>query len=212
MRNIFLSTLVALSFFSQSALAQDTPRVGRKAAAKYFTKDSNESEVEAPASSGAGVGDGMLMLHVGGYTSSASYQWKNSVKREGIAKATYGITYLFDQWAGLDVNIRFDFNEYKIEEERATKLSFMPLWTFPRAESNFPLYFGFGAGAGVFFTQIADESNLSFDYQLVAGARLLNIVGNGGAFIEFGLKNHLHLLSDGQLNATALSGGAVFTF
>jgi hypothetical protein len=152
------------------------------------------------------------MLHIGGYSSSTSYAWKDSTKRNGVGKATYGLTYLLDQWGGMDVNLRFDFNEYKIDDERASKLSIIPLLTFPKAETKFPLYFGLGAGAGVFFTQLQDESNLSLDYQLLLGARFIDLYQNLGAFIEFGLKNHLHLLSDGQFNGMATSVGAVFTF
>jgi hypothetical protein len=53
---------------------------------------------------------------------------------------------------------------------------------------------------------------LSFDYQLIAGVRFTNLSGRFGLFFEYGLKNHLHLLSDGQVNGTFLSGGAVFSF
>jgi hypothetical protein len=198
--------------FSQWASAE-TPRVGRNAAARYFSgKDVDTNPQPTPAARESSGFERLLMLHVGGYTSSTAYEWKDSNKRTGVGKATYGVTYLFDQWNGIDLNMRFDFNEYKIDDERATKLSLMPLWTFPMAESKFPLYFGFGAGLGVFFNQIENESNLSFDYQVIAGARFLDLIENCGAFVEFGMKNHLHLLSDGQFNGTALSAGAVFTF
>lgn len=213
MRAIILIFLFSSLVATDLALAQ-APRVGRRAAAKYFTKDveaSRETASEDDETS-SGSGSRLLMLHIGGYSSSSSFSWKDSTRRNGVGKATYGVTYLYDQWAGIDVNVRFDFNEFKIDDERASKLSAMPLWTFPTAESRFPLYFGAGLGAGVFFTQLPDESNISFDYQLVAGARIMDLVGNAGAFVEFGLKNHLHLLSDGQFNGTALSAGAVFSF
>ena len=112
----------------------------------------------------------------------------------------------------MDLNLRFDFNEYQLDSDRATKLSLLPLLTFPPASSHFPLYFGLGAGLGIFFQQIPDESNISFDYQLVAGARFADLIENFGVFVEFGLKNHLQVLSDGQFNGTALTTGAVFTF
>ncbi len=204
-----LFTVISILLCVQLSTAGETPKVGRRAAAKYFEDAKPSREV---ASDGGSSGDGLLMLHIGGYSSSTSYAWKDSNKRTGVGKATYGITYLFDQWGGLDTNVRFDFNEYKIDDERATKLSVMPLWTFPRASSKFPLYFGFGAGAGIFFTQLQDESNLSLDYQLVLGARMIDLYENLGAFIEFGMKNHIHVLSDGQFNGMPLSAGAVFTF
>lgn len=207
MRQIHVFTLISALLFSALASAQGAPKVGRRAAAKYF-EDSTPSR-EVASSSG---GDGLLMLHIGGYSSSTSYAWKDSTKRTGVGRATYGLTYLFDQWGGLDVNLRMDFAEFKVDEERATKLSVMPLLTFPKAETKFPLYFGFGAGAGIFFTQLQDESNLSLDYQLILGARWIDFYENLGAFIEFGMKNHIHVLSDGQFNGMPLSVGVMFTF
>ena len=196
------SSLLCLSW----ARAEE-PVVGKNAAGKYFQKDSEDRESALRANA-----ESLLMLHVGGFSSSTSWDWKDSTKRGGVGKATYGVTYLYDHWGSLDVNIRLDFIEYKIDEERATKLSLMPLWTFPMAERHFPLYFGFGIGPGIFFTQLPDESNLSVDYQLIAGARFMDLYENFGAFIEFGLKNHLQVLSDGQFNGTALAAGCVFTF
>ncbi len=188
------------------------PKVGRKAAAKYFEKDVEPSRQVANEEAGFAGGNNVLMLHLGGYSSSTCYRCKGADTRQGVGKASYGVTYLYDRTQGLDTNIRFDFNEYKLDDERATKLSIMPLWTFPKADTQFPLYFGFGAGLGIFFTQVESESNLSLDYQLVAGARFMDVIENFGAFVEFGLKNSLYILSDGQFNGTALTAGAIFTF
>lgn len=194
----------------ESARAQ-SPKVGRKAAAKYFETEAPASD-RAPARERGGGGEQLLMLSLGTYMGSKAYQWKGSGSRDNVGRNSYGITYLFEQWAGMDMNLRADFNEYKIEDDRAVKLSLMPLITFPRAESRFPLYFGIGGGLGVFFQQVSEESNLSFDYQLVAGARFMDLFESAGFFFELGMKNHLHLLSDGQFNGTALTAGAVFSF
>lgn len=201
-------SLVIAAFFCFSTGKAEDPQVGKNVAGKYFQRDSEEKEMSNSRSNA----EGLLMLHVGGFSSSTSYQWKDNNKRTGVGKASYGVTYLYDHWGSLDVNLRLDFIEYKIDDERALKLSLLPLWTFPLAEKHFPLYFGFGVGPGIFFNQLADESNISLDYQLIAGVRFLDIVENFGAFIEFGLKNHLHVLSDGQFNGTALGAGVAFTF
>lgn len=193
---------------STTAFAKE---VGRKKAAEYFDKEIEPAK-ETFEKATKGSSEHLLMLHIGSYTNSTAYAWKGSDKRDGVAKSSYGVTYLFDQWHNIDVNLRADFNEFKLDDTRATKLSLMPLLTLPMAESHFPLYFGIGAGVGVFFTQVEQESSLSFDYQLMVGARFTELIENFGVFIEYGLKNHLHALSDGQLNATAISGGAVFTF
>lgn len=201
---------------------KSAPVVGKKAADKYFGRspaaavdvteaDSSSDDRESRRFSGGG-GEEMMMLSLGTFLNSTSYNWKGSDKREDIGRLSYGVTYLFDRWSKLDTNLRMDFNEFKLDDQRALKLSLMPLWTFPAAESRFPIYFGFGMGLGVFFQQVPEESNLSFDYQLVAGARFMDLFENFGFFVEAALKNHLHLLSDGQFNGTALTAGAVFTF
>ena len=74
------------------------------------------------------------------------------------------------------------------------------------------LNFGLAAGPGVFLKQVSGESSISFDYQLFLGLRLFNLFEQTGFYIEGGMRNHLLLTSDGQLNGTFVSAGAVFTF
>lgn len=182
-------------------------RVGRQAAAEYFQNNSTTGR-----SGGSSGGDNFMMIDYGAFTKSEAYQWPLTGPKKSVAKSTYGITYFLSEWNSLDLNLRADFNEFLINQERLVKISFLPLITFPRIETRFPIYFGMGAGLGVFFKQIDSESNLSFDYQLVTGVRMMDVLNGMGFFVEYGLKNHLHLLSDGQLNATAVTGGAVFSF
>lgn len=193
------------------ALFAAPPVVGRKAASRYFEKD-QESIERGPAQSGGGGGNSLIMLSLGTYIGSKTYQWKGGDSRDNVGRATYGVTYLFDEWHGLDMNFRADFSEYRLDSDYAKKLSFLPLITFPRAETRFPLYFGIGAGLGVYFQQVSEESNISLDYQLVAGGRFMDLFENFGFFFELGMKNHLHLLSDGQFNGTAMTAGGVFSF
>lgn len=179
--------------------------VGRKVAEKYFMEDKVVVESTRAA-------ENLLMLHIGKFVSSQAYDWGATAQVSDPGQATYGVTYLFDQWHGMDLNIRMDFHEFNVSSNRAVKIALLPLWTFPRVESRFPLYFGFGAGLGIFMQQVTNKSNLSLDYQLVMGARFLDITPGFGAFVEFGLKNHLHLLTNGQFNGTAFAAGAAFTF
>ena len=207
--NISKSVIIAVFIFSSLGLISssraDAPRVGRKAAQKYFEEGVEKTRQVLENYN-------ILMLHLGQYIDSQAYEWGPSAKVDGAGAANYGVTYLLDEWHGLDANIRVDFSEYNISNNRAVKISFLPLVTFPRADSRFPLYFGVGGGLGVFMQQISNKSNLSFDYQLIMGARFTDISPGFGAFVEYGLKNHLHLLSNGQFNGTILTGGAVFTF
>ena len=118
------------------------PKVGRQEAERFFQEDAKELKQMRRET------NHVLMLHVGQATSSQSYDWKVSGRLDGVAHASYGVTYLFDQWWGMDANIRLDFNEYNLLGTRATKLSLLPLVTFPDASTQFPLYFGMGAGLG----------------------------------------------------------------
>jgi hypothetical protein len=201
----------------QTAFAQDyyqddpQPRVGRDAAAKYFqrgpTQDNN------PTSSIRGASDHYLALSFSRYMNSAAYEWGGSGREDDVGGNAFGVTYRVGEWYNsMDLTVRIEYQEFDAAGEKPTKLSLMPLVTFPDASSRFPLYFGVGGGLGIFFKQIEDESPISFDYQLVAGARFFNVFENTGFFVEAGLKNHLLLLSSGQLNGTFLALGAVFTF
>lgn len=217
MRQIY-STLFILAATSVS-YASD-PVVGREAAQKYFQKtddvsyESNGGDAVFGNRGAASQGtDKYLALHYGRYMSSESYSWDRKGNTDDVGKNQFGLTYkVSDAYDSLDVAIRVDYLEYDLTESKPTKLSFLPIITFPQASSRFPLYFGMGAGLGVFLKQESGKSAVSFDYQLFAGARFFNVFENTGFFIEAGLKNHLNLLSTGQFNGTYLASGLVFTF
>lgn len=196
--------LLLVVFFTLNSLAQQAnDEVGRKAAQKYFTTDANSK---------SSFGTNVLMIHLGKFTNSVAYSWGANSPLTDSGAAVYGVTYLFEQWHGFDTNLRIDFHEFVIENQKVMKMSVAPIWTFPRVDTQFPLYFGLGGGLGVFFQQVTGRSYLSFDYQLLMGVRFLNMIQNFGVFLEVGMKNHLHLLSTGQFNGTAVSIGGVFNF
>lgn len=193
-----------------------TDRVGTKAAAKYFESKPNKS---ASSSSADSDRSHFLALHLGLFLSSDAYKWgvdhngQNSDHANDPGKLSLGVTYRMGEWTdSMDLNLRVDFQTYELFRDKPFKMSVMPLITFPDSSSQFPLYFGGGIGPGIFFKQVSQESSLSIDYQLLAGARLFDLIENTGFFLEFGLKNHLLLLSDGQFNGVFLAGGAIFTF
>ncbi|WP_413944247.1 hypothetical protein [Bdellovibrio sp. HCB-162] len=206
----FLSLILPL-LMGSAALAQESqPVVGRDAAARYFQKRDPAQSYQA---GNPGPTDHFLALHFGRYMSSQSYDWGKNGQQDDVGGNTFGVTYRVGEWQNsMDLNLRIDYAEFDLPVENPSKLSFMPLLTFPDAGSRFPLYFGAGVGLGVFFKQTNSKSALSLDYQLVLGARFFDIFENTGFFIEAGLKNHIHLLSSGQFNGTFLSGGLVFTF
>lgn len=156
--------------------------------------------------------DHYLGIHFGGFVASEAWRWGSQSAHEGTGRMTAGVTYRMDEWNKMDLLIRGDFATFRLTDGEALKFSFLGSLIFPEASSRFPLYFGTAFGPGIFFRQLAGESPLSLDYQLFAGARFFNVFEDLGFTLEGGWKNHLHLVSDGQMNGTFVSLGMVFTF
>ncbi|MGZ3742673.1 MAG: hypothetical protein ACXWRE_08310 [Pseudobdellovibrionaceae bacterium] len=216
-----LPLLIILGGFQGLAHAEEAPRVGRGVAAKYFgkrTPDISEEREESPPTTyvNSAPNDHFLALHYGKMMGSTAYDWGTESKQTNVGDFTAGLTYRMGEWKNsMDLNIRIDFIQFNVVgngEPKPLKMSILPLITFPDVAARFPLYFGFGAGPGIFFRQTDGEASLSLDYQLIAGARFFDVFENAGFFIESGLKNHLQLWNSGQFNGTFLSAGAVFTF
>jgi hypothetical protein len=193
---------------AQAKKSPKNPEVGRKAAEKYFQDDEQKdtADIDYPA-------DHFLAIHFGGYLDGDSYSWGASSKVEDSGGLTAGVTYRMGEWVrSMDLLFRVDFNSYDLPEGKPVKISILPIVQFPEASSRFPLYFGLGLGAGIYTKQVSDESDVSIDYQLLAGARYFNLFRTTGVFIETGIKNHFHVLSSGQFNGFFLAAGTVFTF
>lgn len=190
------------------------PNVGRSAATEYFKKR-EKANVEEPARDKATVetSDRIMALHIGTFLNDKAYRWGSKNRVEDPGKAMFGVTYRVGEWtSSMDLYIRAELMNYEIDSDRPLKLSVMPIVAFPDVRSDFPLYFGAGAGAGIFFNQAGEESDLSFDYALIIGTRFPSIFDWGGLFIESGLKGHVHLTSSGQHDGVFLAGGAIFSF
>lgn len=178
----------------------------KRPALKYFTGRRAPAQAEGDRSH-------FLGLHFGGFIDSEAYKWGERDHSEDNGKLTVGVTYRMGEWTQtMDLLLRADFTSYELIDGKPVKLSIMPMLVFPEASSKFPLYFGIGAGPGIYFKQISQESALAFDYQLIGGVRLFDVFENTGFSFEMGLKNHLHLLSDGQFNGVFAAAGVIFTF
>jgi len=186
------------------------PATGKKAAQKYFQKGSQETK---DANEAVASEDHYLMIGVGGFISSDAYRWGNPDAKDP-GELNLDVTYRIGEWVNsMDFLFRIDYQTFDVRAEKAPrKLSFLPMITFPDAGSKFPVYFGVGAGLGVFFSQLDSKSSLSLDYQLLLGVRFFNVVNRMGFYAETGLKNHLLLLSSGQFNGIFLNVGTVHTF
>ncbi len=211
--------LATASFFTFQFAEANAPKVGKRAAARYFQSESpgNQPEVAnqrvASAVEPMSSEDHFLAFGFSSYVSSDAYKWGQSGKEEKVGKWGIDMAYRIGQYSNvIDHGIRVSYNEFEASMKRASKLSLMYGLTLPDATSQFPLYFGAAFGPGIFMTQLENESSLTLDYQLFLGLRLFNIFENTGFYVEGGMKNHLQLTSDGQLNGTYISAGGVFTF
>ncbi len=210
---LLINLLVVSNAKAEKILIEESPNfsketpskgsvVGRAAAQKYFIKDTTSDNYSNTR---------LLSLHIGGYLRSKAYQWGDRSSLEKVGAQTTGATYKIGEWAQLmDLNLRVDYLQYEIDGAHPIKISFIPLLTFPDAAARFPLYFGLGAGPGFFLSQMSKESNLSLDYQLIFGIRWNDIWRSSGFFIESGIKDHIHVLSDGQFTSQFMTAGAVF--
>lgn len=199
--------------------AESTPATGKERATEYFQSRKNSGQ-QAPRSSAASANHEatprFLMIHAGTYVSDQGFKWGDGTDNN-IGRFNAGVTYRFGEWVNsMDWMLRIDYSGYKVQknggEQDARKLGVSAILTFPDANSRFPLYFGGGLGPGFFIKQLDGESALTLDYSLIVGARFLDVIENTGFMIESGLKNHLHLLSDGQFNGVYVNVGCVFAF
>jgi hypothetical protein len=191
-------------------------RVGPEAARKYFRgrgeKTTVTGKTEAKSRVLASDGERYLALHIGTFLSENVYKWGNG-GNDDPGQLNMGVSYKIGEWTNsMDALFKADITTYDLDEGQAVKLSLVPAITFPDVDSGFPLYFGAGAGLGVFFKQISDESSISFDYTILAGARFFDVFEGVGLLVETGMKNHILLLSDGQFNGVYFVAGALFQF
>jgi hypothetical protein len=189
--------------------AKDLP-TGKAAAQKFFTHKNKSSE----STFGGNSEDHYLMFGIGSFINSKSYKWGPDRSLADPGEFNAGVTYRFGEWVNsMDFMVRLEYQTFDVNSSTdPKKMSIVPMFIFPDARSGFPIYFGAGAGVGIFFSQPDDESNISFDYQIVLGGRMLNVFDTVGFFAETGVKNHVLLLSSGQLNGVFVTIGSVFTF
>lgn len=194
--------------------AAGAPKVGRAAAAKYFQQNPDAKQTRYVASEDGAIsaGERYLMFGASLFTKTEAFNWGTVNKQEDVGKFGVDMTYRLDSTNYIDYALKVAYTEYEVQSQRANKMSFMYAAILPDAGSKFPLYFGAAAGPGVFFTQLSNESSVTLDYQLFLGLRIFDLFGSTGFYLEGGMKNHLQLTSDGQLNGTYMSAGAIFSF
>ena len=204
-----------------AAARKGQPRVGRRAAEKYMgrnpthdgTTDSETSNRTRETRHTSSADAHYLAVHFGLYMSDLAYKWGPGDKVTHPGNYNIGVSYRLGEWVNsMDLNLRMDFSEYSLSGGVASKLAILPMITFPDVASRFPLYFGVGAGLGIFMHQLDSESSVAFEYQVIGGLRFFNVLPDTGFFIEGGVKNHVLLFTDGQFNGPFVALGSVFLF
>lgn len=198
---------------TQAAPANDSG-TGKDRAKQYFQKRGEAKPAAAPRQVGGETGGTprYLALHIGRMFADQSYKWGDE-DQKNLGGLNAGVTYRLGEWVNsMDFAMRMEYTNYSLYEGQARKVSLGGLVTFPDSNSRFPLYFGGGLGLGMFVKQLEGESVLALDYQLIGGARFLNVYENLGFMVEAGIKNHLLLLSYGQYNGVFINVGTVFAF
>ena len=200
-RSIFI--LAILQVFSCPGWAEDT---GKSAAMKYFTGDAKKQiSTRNPAGSGEVPSQKILAVAVGSLINSKNYNWSEENFSGWNVEAFY-------QSAGTGYfgqGFHLEMQKFAADNTELTKLSFLVSLTFPRRLS-FPVYLGLAAGPGYFLKQQENESDFTFDYKAYLGLRLHQV--NSQYFVQSGVKNHVHVLSDGQFVGWFVSSGVAYTF
>lgn len=203
--------MILLSFLLACLMGPGLPigmaaEVGKSAAMKYFTTEAKEQKsTRGPASSSSLAGDRILAFSFGSLIQSKSYDWAGDAIPGWNVEAFY-------QWAQSGVfgkGIHLELQKFAVQEEELTKLSVLYSLTFPRRLS-FPVYLGVAFGPGYFLKQREGESEFAFDYKTYLGLRLHQ--QNAQYFVQSGVKNHVHVLSDGQFIGWFVSSGVAYTF
>jgi hypothetical protein len=179
---------------------------GKTAAMKYFSAK-GESNLRGPQSLKESTTEykNLLALSVGTLISSQSYQWDGKNKEGWSVEGSY-----LRQGENISQGFHLEYQKFNDSfAEELSKVSFLISFTFP-ARVSFPVYIAVAAGPGYFIKQRKDESEFSLDYKAFLGLRLNQ--SQSQYFVQSGVKNHVHVLSDGQFIGWFVSSGVAYKF
>ena len=202
-RALKLILILALVGGVHQALAVET---GKKAAMKYFTKKpASTSTFKAPRGPASTSYAQLFSLSAGALVNGKSYQWLD----DELGGWNLQLSYRRATTGWLAQAFHLEFQKFTTLEEEFSKVSFLLNFVFPRSIS-FPVYIGAGAGPGFFLNQYNNESLWTMDYKGYIGLRLNQ--DHSQFILESGVKNHVHMLSDGQFIGWFVSSGVAYKF
>ena len=203
-----LSIFCLYSFFSSSVGANDELEFGKEAADEYILKRTNK--LTNP--------DGRFIGLMAGHSlTSSAYNWGDkqcSDKCKGVGRLQTGLIYGTRlNWKSVDLLWRSTVHFFNLKDEyEPMSFSVKPTLVFPEFRSQIPVYFGVGAGIGMFIKQAFETSAISIDLDMFAGFRWSNLLGPIGFFAEFGLQSKIFLLHRGRFNSGYAAAGLGVNF
>jgi hypothetical protein len=147
----------------------------------------------------------LIGLTFGSLVQSESYNWTTG----DVGGWSLEASYMNAEEGYLAQGYHLEMQKFSADNQELTKLSFLFSLTFPRRLS-FPVYLGVAVGPGFFMQQQEGESEFTIDYKAYLGLRLNQ--NHGQYFVQAGVKNHLHVLSDGQFIGWFVSSGVAYKF
>lgn len=201
----FTVSLILLLAGVQQAGAAAT---GKSAAMKYFTAKREPSQVSTKKASAASLGEvsgQLLAFSVGSLLNTKSYDWGDKEFNGWNVE----VFYQRNTSGYFSSGYHLELQKFATKDDEFSKISFLLSLTFPRRLS-FPVYLGVAAGPGFFLQQAEDESEFAIDYKAWLGLRLNE--KHSQYFLHSGVKNHIHVLSDGQFIGWFISSGVAYKF
>jgi hypothetical protein len=194
-------------FLVLAPLVAGAAPTGRAAALKYFSSQAKQQVVtRSPSEVGLSLGgQRLLAVAVGSLINSRSYNWTE----ESAPGWNVELFYQSASEGYFAKGFHLELQKFAIDQQELSKVAFLYSFTFPRRLS-FPVYIGVAAGPSYFIRQSQNESHFAFDYKAYLGLRLHQ--KHSQYFIQSGVKNHVHVLSDGQFVGWFISSGVAYTF
>lgn len=179
---------------------------GKEAVMKYFAPGrSGQSMIVNREPASLPGNDNLIALSVSGLFNSKSYGWtEESLKGWGVEAS-----YQSPMASFFTRGFHLEYQKYITDRAELGKVSLLMSFTFPR-RLDFPVFLAIAAGPGYFTKQKANESEFTIDYKGYAGLRFTQ--QNTQYFLQSGVKNHVHMLSDGQFISWYFSSGVAYKF
>lgn len=182
------------------------PKTGWAEATKFFTKDHKSVSASVEDDDIDTGGNRLVFLNNAIFVNNNS---RDNLGNQGRWGMTLGLEWDKEIFAqGFYIDYAYYQSKNSLTDDK--KFAVLGGLTFPRLETQFPLYLRGNLGLG-YFTGDFSRSTLTVDYNLYTGFRIFT--HSGMLFsLELGSKNYTRLLQQSYLNSFVLNSGLAFVF